>query len=79
MQLLQYSKLQDISDDHKIKTFDRLYRMCLNHTKQIFSHEGDCDVDCDCPHYIFEKAMMSCLGENIFDQLNTEEEFKIDD
>lgn len=76
----RYTKLKDISPEHKIKVFDKIYSRCLEHAKGHFEDdEMFCHTDCDCQAYIAEAAMMGCLGENVYDQLNEYEDYVLED
>jgi len=66
----EYTRIEDISDEHKINTFNRLHKLCLNYAKGVLGRE--CDDECD-SHYIYETALEDCLGKKVFDQLNNED------
>lgn len=70
-----YTKLEDISPEHKIEAFDKIFEMCLYHAKGYFGTELYCHSECDCEVYIAEAAMMRCLGKNVYEQLNDYEDY----
>lgn len=71
----EYTRIEDISDEHKIKTFNSLHKFCLNYAKSVLS--SDCEDGWENIH-IFEEALEGCLGKKVFDQLNDEgEEYEI--
>lgn len=66
--------LNEHSFDDKMKLFDKLYGMCLDHAKNVFE-KGRCACECDCDVYLFEEVLRACLGKEIFTFLNNAGEY----
>lgn len=58
--------LDEITPLEKIKGFDKIYAI----TKRHFDETLDGEADDDTPHYIYEEAMQSTLGQKIFETMN---------
>jgi hypothetical protein len=62
--------LDDFSTEEKIEIFNEVYKMCRYHADRVLDKTASCEVDCDCMNYLYEYAMMSCLGKTIFKEIN---------
>jgi hypothetical protein len=77
LKLFNYTKLEDISTEDKVKAFDRLYKMCLAHAAGHFGVDDMfCHTECDCEAYIAQEAMVKCLGQDTYTQLNAHEGYR---
>jgi len=76
---LFYLKASEHSLDYKVKVFDQLHEMCMFHVRGHYGDEPRCSCECDCAQYVFEAAMSSCLGKDIFRQLNNYKEYVLDE
>jgi hypothetical protein len=69
----QYTLKETVPVERKVEMFDKIFDMCERHFNAVVQPMPDgprCDIECDCPQYVYEEAMQGCLGEGVFRYLN---------